>query len=299
MGYKIMGFVDNFWRQAYNPAINRGLALSSDAMQLILAWRMLRKCEAFQSKVLVVPPDVCKDMQSLCEQYVTLSQMDLEAEDGRTRLAEFDTAVSNSTAALFVLHNLDMFSTSIIVYVCESFFTQSWTCTVAVNPGYMKYRGIVSGYMHAELNVASRVEETVHELDPLPEDGFLWFLNVAWHLTRDASSQVNRQATTEVPSKIPVPLPASPFGEEGRAASTFSRIQFKAPCTFLDWENKADSGFETSLNVSQIISKWPLTMDWRLLQPNIREHVGAEDRVFVLQPGIFGLTTTWTVCEPG
>jgi hypothetical protein len=157
----------------------------------------------------------------------------------------------------------------------------------------MKHCGIVSGYMHAESNVASRVKETVCELDPLPEDGFLWFLNVAWHLTRDAASRVNRQATTEEPSKIPVPLPASPFGEEGRAASTFSRIQFKAPCMFLDRDNKADSGLGTLLNVSQIILKWP-HMDWRLPQHNIHEHVGAKDRVFV-----FGLTTTRTVCEPG
>ncbi len=67
MGYKIMGFVDNLWRHGYNPAINRGLALSSDAMQLLLAW-MLRKREAVQRKVLLVPPDDCEDIYSLCQQ---------------------------------------------------------------------------------------------------------------------------------------------------------------------------------------------------------------------------------------
>jgi hypothetical protein len=247
MGYKIVGCLDRQWRCNCNPTIPSTTMLSINAIQLLLPWT-LRHHVAFQSGVLVVPPEVSEDLQKLRRKNVNLSYMDKESEEGCDGFKQFNEAVRQSTAALFVTNNMDMFDKAILVYKCQSAFTQSWTFTIAVNAGMRNDPGIVSGFLHVDPNLPGRVTKIACDLDPTPEDGFLWFLNVGWHWIHDPAVLANDD---EMPV-IPVPLVSSPF-REGVAVPSFPRLQSKAPCTFLLRDNLEDSGLGMLLNLSQIV----------------------------------------------
>jgi hypothetical protein len=119
--------------------------------------------------------------------YVTLFHMDKESEEGRDGFKQFDEAVCQSTAAK-----------TIIVYVCQSAFTQSWT---TFNAGMRNNPGLVSGFLHVDSNPPEHVTKIACDLD-IPEDGFLFFLNVGWHWIPDTAVLAS---ANKMPF-IPVPL---------------------------------------------------------------------------------------------
>jgi hypothetical protein len=210
------------------------------------------------------------------------TSMDKESKEGQDGFKRCDEAVRQSTAVLFVTNNMDMFNMAIIVYVYQSDFTQSWTCTVAVNDGFL---------LHVDpSNLPGRVTKIACELDPIPEDGFLWFLNVDWHWIHDPAVLANDK---DMPT-IPVPLVAVPFEEEGVAVPSFPQLQFKVPSNFLLCDNLEDSNLGIILNLSQLVCLWH-TLDWIFLQRHIREAITttSDVRILVLDPIVFGLTMNW------
>jgi hypothetical protein len=271
-----------------------GLTLLTDAMQLLLAWTLRNRLQ-FQSSVLVVPPEVTNEIQSLQQQYMTLDAMDMDSQEGREACKIFHKEVNTCEVFLFVTANMDMFDKAFIAYVCNSADTKTWCMTVAVNASDMKNIATISGYMHVNPFLPERTTGTACELEPLSNDGFHWFLNLAWHWIHDADVLNDDKHPT-----IPLPFSAVPFGEVGSVTLSFSQIHFKAQSTFVERDSAVNSGLGTGLNLSQIACKWPPMLPWCLPKASVCDiTLPSGARVIMLDPRTFGLAGEhWSICDP-
>jgi hypothetical protein len=164
-----------------------------------------------------------------------------------------------------------------------------------VNAGETDNADVASGYLHIDSFLPEKTDENACELEPDPEDGFLWFLNLAWHWVNDPNilEHVNDTEAT-----VPLALKVL-FGEEGLPIREFPRMQFKAPATFVERSDPDNSGLGTMLNLSQIVCKWP-HLSWHFPQHGICDvTLPSGKRVLVLDPQVFGLADEhWSVCPP-
>jgi hypothetical protein len=126
--------------------------------------------------------------------------------------------------------------------------------------------------------------------DPLPPDnGFRWFLNIAWMLVRD----FDHPSSTMRPA-VQCPLQVNVFGSTGDVPG-FNGLVFKSPSIFVQPGSMGNAGLGCILNLSRLVHVW-MCCDWR--PTHRRLAMRKEDGLVVMDPRVYGLTYTWEVCDP-
>jgi hypothetical protein len=192
-----------------------------------------------------------------------------------------DGSIESVTA--YVMKHLDLFTIPCIVFVCEEGVGR-WTFTVAMNAGAAVNApfgpsDVVSGYHYVD---ASGSADTTGS-DPLPpENGFRWFLNIAWMLINNP----NHPSLETLPA-FECPLHVDAFESSTGDVPGFNRLVFKAPSIFVQPGLIANAGLGCILNLSRLIHLWP-RKDWSPMQRGLA--IKKNDGLVVMDPRTFGLT---------
>ena len=290
-GDSLGGSIDIAWRKAYDVEKPNTQRFHADAMNMMLAW-VFRNHLQFQRRVFVIAPEIANEIQLLFQQYMDLLEMDPASSERVNALSTLNSCLvgGNESVAGYVMNHLDMFTIPCIVFVCEEGIGR-WTFTVAMNAGAavnapFAPRDVVSGYHYVDAIGPADANGS----EPLPpENGFRWFLNIAWMLINDS----NHTGLATLPS-FECPLQVNAFGSTGDVPG-FNRLVFKAPSIFVQPGSMANAGLGCILNLSRLIHIWP-RCDW---SPNHRGLViQKEAGLVVMDPRTFGLTEEWDVCDP-
>ena len=295
------GLIDIAWREAYdvdNPNTQR---LQAKAMHMLLAW-VFRSRLQFQGRVLLIATEAVTAIQLLFQEYIAILAMEPTSQERVNALTKWNSALvrGGNSVVGYVMQHLDMFTMSCIVFVCDE-GEGRWTFTVAMNAGAginapCAPRNVVSGYHYVD----STGSEDATGIELLPkENGFRWFLNVAWMLISDPNNPSLDMLNTSLDMLDTVPyfqcpLQVDVFGSVGHVPE-FNRLVFKAPSIFVQPGSIENSSLGCILNLSRLVHVWP-RCDWSPEQRGllINEH----DGLIVMDPRVYGLTNGWTVCDP-